>query len=445
MVSIDDWAFKKSRRFTGSPDGVLTYHVEEVIVIYEDGLCNPDFSDVRFIDESDNFLVYSRKNYVDSSVAIFLVEISSVPVSPSEFTFYILAGNPDAIYEGVDISNGFFVERFEGSSLDGSKWDSDGKIIYRLVNNEMQIYDVLWEDVYDSSVGKQIRANFTLPNKFKVKYNIRHTETNNGRTCYTGVGITKSDNVHFATGFIRNQEGPTNKYYNSIWPDYTYDIHSNVNDSFEMEIRRLGSNKTLIYRNGTKIVERTDSYVNNKLVIHGMRNWTHPDFVGISELYLVSTTENPPNFEEESEWEYNQTFNDFRFLFGVNFPTDVRLRFCVRPLKDDFRLLASIRGFESLDFRTILNIQSRYKLSFLANFSLTYTILPLASSSDNRLVFYITGDMVKSLLIKGLISYDILGLPNENENMLGEEGEGIEENIDEEGSFIVIIGDTTYV
>ena len=446
MVDLSKWIYKKRFRYTGSVDGTLDL-AEVINVNYVHGITAPDFKDIRFVLEGETeFLKYSRVSYIEGISAKFIVEILDMPVSPGEINLIVLAGNPEAEYEGIDISDTYFVEPFDGTSLDTDKWVSDGKIIYRLVNNEMQIYDVLWEGVYDSNVGKQIRANFTLPNKFKVNYKIRHTEVNGGRTCYTGIGITKEDNVHFASGFIRNQEGPVSKTYNSIWPNYTYDTPAPANNSFDMEIRRLGSNKTVIYRNGTKVVERTDNYVNNKLVIHGMRNWAHTNFVGISELYLVATTENPPTVEDESEWLFNFDGEITRLIYDIPTKTDLKTIFCIRSIGNLTKTIFNIRGLKTKDIRLICGIKSVYVVRTAMEQKLQFTITEQSPAVDVPVTFMINGFMMKTLLVRGWITYDPLGLPGVDENVTEPAAdEPITEKIENDETITVLVGDHTYV
>jgi hypothetical protein len=444
MVDLSKWIYKKRFRYTGSVDGTLDLPVI-IDVNYVHGITAPDFKDVRFILEGETeFLTYNRLGYIEGISARFIVEILDMPVSPGEVNLIVLAGNPEAEYEGIDISDTFFVEKFEGTTLDINKWDVDSAFSYNLVQNEMQIYSInTGTSGWDYNIGKQIKAKLNLPNKFKVLYKLRNNEADSGRTSLTGIGITDPTNYHFAHGIIRNADGTAN-FYNEIKngnsviaPPGTY---------FEMELRRLGSNKTLVYRDGIKVVDRTDNYTNNKVAILGWRTWTHADYVGIKEFCILNDTENPPTVEDESEWLFNFDGELTRLIYDIPTAKNFKTVFCIRSIANLTKTVFNIRGLKTKDIRLICGIKSVYVIRTAMEQKLQFTITEQSPAIDIPATFMINGFMMKTLLVRGWITYDPLGLPGVDENVTqASESEPISEKIENDETIAVLVGGHTYV
>lgn len=67
---------------------------------YCDGVCNADFSDIRFTDESNNLYTYKLCSKVDSDYAVFVVKVTDN--LDSDVTMYVYFGNAAAVDASSD-------------------------------------------------------------------------------------------------------------------------------------------------------------------------------------------------------------------------------------------------------------------------------------------------------------------------------------------------------
>ncbi|MFZ2253556.1 MAG: DUF2341 domain-containing protein [Minisyncoccia bacterium] len=131
--------FRESHVVTGSTVGVQVGYVLPIIVnyatgtdagnsMYCNGLCNTDFSDVRFANQDGSPLSYWRdESYATSSTATFWVKFDSIPASPATTSIYVYYGEVTGINvtqnSGTPTSYWWF--RDSVGNIDGEAFDND--------------------------------------------------------------------------------------------------------------------------------------------------------------------------------------------------------------------------------------------------------------------------------------------------------------------------------
>jgi hypothetical protein len=109
--------------------------------VYVGTKCRADFGDIRFT-KSDGvtLLDYWLESY-DGGVAIFWVEVDSIPASPDRVTIYIYYGKSDATTTSNGDDTFLFFDHFDGASLDLTKWmvEKDSTYVtYTIVNSVLR-------------------------------------------------------------------------------------------------------------------------------------------------------------------------------------------------------------------------------------------------------------------------------------------------------------------
>jgi len=115
------WPYKKI--VTISPSSVdLTDYQVKINIAYEPDM-QPDFADLRFVDQGENILDYWLENYTEYENAVVWVKIPSIPTTGTTIDMYY--GNPEA----ESLSNGdntfVFFDDFngvDGNDIDTAKW-----------------------------------------------------------------------------------------------------------------------------------------------------------------------------------------------------------------------------------------------------------------------------------------------------------------------------------
>jgi hypothetical protein len=170
--------------------------------VYVGTKCRADFGDIRFTkSDGATLLDYWLESY-DGGVAIFWVEVDSIPASPDTATIYIYYGKSDATTTSNGDNTFLFFDDFLGTSLDTNKWyvgtDTNGS--YTVSGGELKL---------DACMVKS--KTFTLANG-AIRYKARAT---------SGYEITS---------FVRCDEAPP-------WVEYDgsngYGAHSSSYSSWE--------------------------------------------------------------------------------------------------------------------------------------------------------------------------------------------------------------------
>jgi len=131
MWHLRDWRYRKVQRLGKHPRasknyliGLTTYFREGMDsrnMIFLNGTCKSDFSDIRFVDERGRFLPYKRTRYMNGNYATFLIRILT-DLSKTESLLYIYWGNPNALYEGKEIEFDFY-QRFISEEEIRKNWN----------------------------------------------------------------------------------------------------------------------------------------------------------------------------------------------------------------------------------------------------------------------------------------------------------------------------------
>ncbi len=159
---LTGWDYRKSHTITGSSAGIQTDYQIGVKVyygagtdgteivngvtfgkVYLDSKCRTDFGDINFT-KSDGIssLDYWMDEKVDSTSALFWVEVDSIPASPSTVNIYVYYGKADATTLS-HISNTFpFGDDFDGSAEPPETW------------SEAQVGTLTWLDLTANSAYK---------------------------------------------------------------------------------------------------------------------------------------------------------------------------------------------------------------------------------------------------------------------------------------------------
>jgi hypothetical protein len=125
---LSGWSYRKAINISGSTAGAISSYPINITVyygsgtdngssIYLNGKCKTDFSDVRFVDPSTgDVLPYFIEYYVESSYAVFWVNVPNIPVYPDYKTIYIYYGNSSATSNSNQFLTGFATARSHQTS-----------------------------------------------------------------------------------------------------------------------------------------------------------------------------------------------------------------------------------------------------------------------------------------------------------------------------------------
>jgi hypothetical protein len=132
---LEGWGRRKSHVITGSTVGSQTNYQVRVKVhkgagsdsgedVYCGGNCRDDFGDIRFTkSDKKTLLDYWMQEYVSGDVAVFWVEIDSIPASPSTVTIYVYYDAPSETTTSAGANTWVFFDDFLGAAIDTAKWD----------------------------------------------------------------------------------------------------------------------------------------------------------------------------------------------------------------------------------------------------------------------------------------------------------------------------------
>ncbi len=120
--SINASNFSNSKTISISPssDGTLVDYQMDFDILYESEM-QPDFDDLRFVDERDALLPYWIENKTDSVSAKVWVKIPVIDGTNGS-TIKMYYGNPNATSESNIDSVMLLADMFEGNSIDPTKW-----------------------------------------------------------------------------------------------------------------------------------------------------------------------------------------------------------------------------------------------------------------------------------------------------------------------------------
>ena len=140
------WGYRKVHNITGSSAGAQTnYQVRFRIYnvtgtdngenVYLGSKVNPDFSDVRFVNNTGDSLSYWIEE-TGSNYSIFWVKISEIPAAPSNASIYIYYGNPDAQSESNGNTVFLLYDDFEDGDING--WTTYGSGVCQYSTDSQQ-------------------------------------------------------------------------------------------------------------------------------------------------------------------------------------------------------------------------------------------------------------------------------------------------------------------
>jgi hypothetical protein len=225
------WNYRKSHVIENATGAGTDYQVLIVVdygsgvdggdTVYLDGKCRTDFGDIRFTDDDRGTeLDYWIENYTTANRALFWVEVAD-NLSISDATIYIYYGN-DAVSTTSNGENTFLLfDDFDGSSLDGVKWQSDRYV--SVSDGEVHIYSV---DSGDSSfISSYDTYLYNVATRFKSKNDYSGITSEGFRTLWTPqdfVGLRYHDpNYMYLT---TNEEASTNTAESKDAGYYTYEV-----------------------------------------------------------------------------------------------------------------------------------------------------------------------------------------------------------------------------
>lgn len=138
-------------------DGTVSWGSNTAGLVYLNGKCNTDFSDLRFCDASANVLDYWFEQKTDSSFCIVWVEIPSLAASPATTEIYLYYGKVTASYIGSGSNTFIFFDDFSGNL---SKWTAGGTPT--IISGEVQLNP--GENIYTlgsySNLGVKMEAKW---------------------------------------------------------------------------------------------------------------------------------------------------------------------------------------------------------------------------------------------------------------------------------------------
>lgn len=143
MGWLNGWKYRKSYIITGSADGIQTDYQVGIKAYYGNGTdgtesyngitigkvylgakCNTDFSDLRFTDNTGQWVLsywIDPTGSSDGNYAIIWVKIPTIPASPDTVTIYIYYGNVDATTTSNGTNTFIRFDDCNSSSTDGTQ------------------------------------------------------------------------------------------------------------------------------------------------------------------------------------------------------------------------------------------------------------------------------------------------------------------------------------
>jgi len=208
MGWLDEWSYRKLHEVVGSTAGAQTNYQIKIKVhrttgtdsgedVYVGTKCRADFGDIRFTkSDGTTLLDYWLESY-DGDIAVFWVEVPSIPASPDKATIYIYYGNPSATTTSNGDNTFVFFDDF--TSLDTAKWTfhpQDGVI--EIVGSELHLRATTKGATTEPWF---VKTSAITGLNHAIEWKLRHTS---GNTSYNqdrvAVGETDSA-VHFADAY----------------------------------------------------------------------------------------------------------------------------------------------------------------------------------------------------------------------------------------------------
>lgn len=311
------WNGINSFKIPGSVDGILENHNYVVRIDYDSLYMKSDFSDIRFTLEDDTLLQYHLFEKVDEDYAIFIIQVPTLPASPTETTILVYGDNSSAsslsttdIYLFSDFCDGVFNDKWVISHAGGGSQGYDvvdGRPCIKLSN----LIDACWITTKD----------YIAEDPFKVEFDIY---------LYDYIGLIRYmtsledvDSDHYRAR-LDNREG-----YNELIDKDGVEIGVSNNLGLTTGVwypAVLGvSNGNHIWKiNGEVGATAVDSdYTSGHLSFES----TWDGFLAVARIRVSPTTDNPPIVGELSGWsDVLKEKVRFRSKFKVGIGDSIRFR-----------------------------------------------------------------------------------------------------------------------
>ncbi len=178
--------------------------------VYLKGMCNIDFSDIRFTNANGDLLNYWVETKIDQDHAVVWVTIDYIPASPNNAIIYIYYGNEEASSNSNGENTFIFFDDFIGESLDTDKWkihagtlnvDGTGKL--QLVGTT-EIRGTISGKIpflKGTSINTRVKSSTTSPNNMHFLATVQmdrelHEEELAHMTVFAGQFVQNSNRVY---------------------------------------------------------------------------------------------------------------------------------------------------------------------------------------------------------------------------------------------------------
>lgn len=448
-MTYENWLYYQDREIIGSPDKILTDHEVEYTIDYNPNKMKSDFGDIRF-SIGGTPCQYYEKEKVDSDYCIFIVKIPEIPLNPESIIVRIHSGNNGAVSESTKEAYTFL------GRPDNEDWllndatfahigDYNNSAKFDTVNNKLALLDKT------NYSGGNAKAKKTVLDGFHIQYNTNRyydgmvfifyfLDLNN----YMAAIVQKRTSFGHYLKIIKVVNGTTTE------------LATTYNNPYEGEWNgivdiKVSDNLIEVYYNNTLKINYNGSYPKAGNAF-GFNAWSGGWAANLSYAYLIGEVIlrkyviNAPTVEPASDWLNFSSYLDYKTEAIIPHNPKFRTVYCIRSIRNDTQTIFNIRGLKTKLIRLICGTRTVYAVRTAVEYPIQFTIPANTPATDIETTFMVNGFMVKTVLVRGWITYDPLGLPGVDENVTEPaEDEPITEKIENDETITVLVGDHTYV
>jgi len=212
---LSGWNYRRAITINNTQNtNTLTDYQVAINLTYDTDM-QPDFSDIRFTNSTDDLLSYWIESKVNSSWAYVWVKVPYIPAS-STTTIYVYYGSFGAtsVSSGVNTFN--FFDDFSGTSLNTSKWNSVllGSAGSVSVSNGYLNLTVLGSSTSSASVN----SSYSFTNNIAIMFS--KYAVGNGQNYYSQWSI--------GYGSLVGDGGTSNYWYTNYNNGYSFRVDANT-------------------------------------------------------------------------------------------------------------------------------------------------------------------------------------------------------------------------